>query len=548
MPSYHTRRSRDLDTILLQEPTKKQRIQGNEQDDTQSPHEAARPASPRPAGSTGDRPAQPTLPPLHPTSRPSYLDKAAAIERLPLPHLVWRYKEWRLSGSPHDLCCRVCGLPDRLVSCHTCSFGFHWACKHDDWIRDPLNRWFCPTCARYEWHISPPSASPPASPKPPPDPGPGLEGRREINPETRAADRITQSFVAVNAGSRVSGRVLARDGAPQVADRGTQSFVAVNAGPRASGRVLGDGSAAPAATTASGTRLLEQSPGSGVVEVERVAAVAPAPAPGGSSNGEGAAGSVSGAVREDVRARGGGDGSLGGELVRGVVEPHNQPQQQRPQEPPPIYEARGSGIGLSRAIQHEQQHQQKDHQHHQEHHRDYQNQRNHQRNNHNQAGQHQQQEAPPIYEAREPGTRVPSTHRQDGGGAATTQRHREPRSSALSSEVEDSVSVIYRELESVPALRKQNEQLREERTRLLEGLTICDQEILYLQRQMGTRPSEVEVQRLKDYVARLDRMVLELREENAALKSDLKVVEEQAAAAKESLNNEWRGKLARLMQ
>jgi septal ring factor EnvC (AmiA/AmiB activator) len=130
----------------------------------------------------------------------------------------------------------------------------------------------------------------------------------------------------------------------------------------------------------------------------------------------------------------------------------------------------------------------------------------------------------------------------------TPQNPQEPRFSTLSREVENSVYVIYCELESVQALRQQNEQLRGDRARLLDGLTMSDNEISRLQRQLDSRPPDGELERLQDHVGRLNTTLEELREENEALKTDLKTAEEQAVAAKESLDTEWKEKLARLMQ
>jgi chromosome segregation ATPase len=113
--------------------------------------------------------------------------------------------------------------------------------------------------------------------------------------------------------------------------------------------------------------------------------------------------------------------------------------------------------------------------------------------------------------------------------------------------VEDSISVIYRELESVQSLRKEVEQLSEEKDRLMQGIRIRDHDISYLNRQLESRPLDTEVQRLREHAKRLDGIVRDLREENAALKTYVRTAEEQAAAANEALN-EWKGRLATLMQ
>ena len=139
----------------------------------------------------------------------------------------------------------------------------------------------------------------------------------------------------------------------------------------------------------------------------------------------------------------------------------------------------------------------------------------------------------------------PSATRQEGPPA--TRRHRKSRFSTLPREVEDSVSVIYRELESIHSLRKQVAELHLEKARLLQIIKIRDQDISALSRQMESRVPDAELERLKASAAELDSVILDLRKENAALKTDLRTAGEQAAAANEYLN-EWKEKLAMLMQ
>jgi chromosome segregation ATPase len=158
-----------------------------------------------------------------------------------------------------------------------------------------------------------------------------------------------------------------------------------------------------------------------------------------------------------------------------------------------------------------------------------------------------QQQPPSVSEARESELRLPSIKHQEGDSTATTRRTRKSRFSSLSSEVDDAISIIYRELDSVQSLRKEIEQLSEEKERLMQGIKIRDHDILYLNRQLESRPPDAEVRRLKDDVKRFDGVVRDLREENASLKTNLRAAEESAAAANQTLN-EWKKRLATLMQ
>ncbi|KAL4778642.1 hypothetical protein BJX76DRAFT_128186 [Aspergillus varians] len=96
---------------------------------------------------------------------PAYPDTVATPDRRSISALALRYKEWRQHGSVHDKHCAVCLRKGRLEPCHTCSLSFHVSCFPRGWIRDSMKRWFCPSCVKNEWHISPPSLTPPASPK-----------------------------------------------------------------------------------------------------------------------------------------------------------------------------------------------------------------------------------------------------------------------------------------------------------------------------------------------------------------------------------------------
>ncbi|KNG86961.1 hypothetical protein ANOM_004189 [Aspergillus nomiae NRRL 13137] len=130
-------------------------------------------------------------------------------------------------------------------------------------------------------------------------------------------------------------------------------------------------------------------------------------------------------------------------------------------------------------------------------------------------------------------------------------RGRKPRFATLSSEVERSLSLIYRELESATLLKRQIEQLQVENSRYQQIIKIHDQDLIALRRGIGNpRVSDGELQSLKATAGQYDTVLQELNEsraENVTLAENLKAAKDETAKTNTVLD-EWKGKLARLIQ
>ncbi|KAB8259455.1 hypothetical protein BDV32DRAFT_150336 [Aspergillus pseudonomiae] len=124
-------------------------------------------------------------------------------------------------------------------------------------------------------------------------------------------------------------------------------------------------------------------------------------------------------------------------------------------------------------------------------------------------------------------------------------RGRKSRFATLSSEVEASPSLIYRELESATLLKRQIERLQEENSRYQQITKIRDQDLIDLRREIGNpRVWDGELQSLKAKAGQDNTALKELNESRA---ENLKAAKEETAKANAALD-EWKGKLARLMQ
>ncbi|PYI34963.1 hypothetical protein BP00DRAFT_389081 [Aspergillus indologenus CBS 114.80] len=97
--------------------------------------------------------------------RISWPDTLAALEREPIASQIQRHKQWKRDGSIHETYCRVCFREKNLEPCLTCRLAFHTECLPTGWIRDTDHHMFCSVCVRRDWHISPPTLTPPASPR-----------------------------------------------------------------------------------------------------------------------------------------------------------------------------------------------------------------------------------------------------------------------------------------------------------------------------------------------------------------------------------------------
>ena len=130
------------------------------------------------------------------------------------------------------------------------------------------------------------------------------------------------------------------------------------------------------------------------------------------------------------------------------------------------------------------------------------------------------------------------------------KRQRKSRFATLSSEVDASLAVLYRELESVASLKAQIEDLQIQNTQYLQTIKIRDNNMAVLRRDLDVRKAEYEeLVRLRANTSQHDTLRKEmedLKSRNAQLEADLQVSREQTAAAQE-LVNDWKGKLSQLI-
>lgn len=134
--------------------------------------------------------------------------------------------------------------------------------------------------------------------------------------------------------------------------------------------------------------------------------------------------------------------------------------------------------------------------------------------------------------------------------SSAPRRHRKSRFSTLGEDVDASLAVLYRQLESIPILKKQIQELQMKNAEYLQMVKIRDQNMISLRSQIDIQYlSSQEIEKLRKSSAELEKANAELkdlREKYAALESELQVSREQATNATEMMN-EWKGKLAQLL-
>ncbi|OJJ99016.1 hypothetical protein ASPACDRAFT_17429, partial [Aspergillus aculeatus ATCC 16872] len=130
------------------------------------------------------------------------------------------------------------------------------------------------------------------------------------------------------------------------------------------------------------------------------------------------------------------------------------------------------------------------------------------------------------------------------------RRNRKSRYTNLPADVDASLNVLYRELESNASLRLENEDLREENLRCQQIIKIRDMSLTALRREVEyRRSSEQEMQTLRATAAQLEsarKEVQELRARNEALEAELERSRLEAAEAKEMVSD-WKAKLSTLL-
>lgn len=107
------------------------------------------------------------------------------------------------------------------------------------------------------------------------------------------------------------------------------------------------------------------------------------------------------------------------------------------------------------------------------------------------------------------------------------RRQRKSRYSTLAADVDLALATIYREVESIPLLRSQIEDLRSENAQQSQTIKIYEQNLIALRR---------EIERLKTHATNSEsasKELDELRERNSSLEAELQLSMQQSAAAKE---------------
>ncbi|CAH0054555.1 unnamed protein product [Clonostachys solani] len=97
------------------------------------------------------------------------------------------YKTWKRSGAPYDEFCFACKKSDDIHPCLTCRRQYHESCRPKGSITvlgGLAQGWYCDICVVRNWHMKPPTLTPPASP--PPETSRAAEevesGRRDVHP------------------------------------------------------------------------------------------------------------------------------------------------------------------------------------------------------------------------------------------------------------------------------------------------------------------------------------------------------------------------------
>ncbi|KAL4994273.1 hypothetical protein BDV10DRAFT_177235 [Aspergillus recurvatus] len=130
------------------------------------------------------------------------------------------------------------------------------------------------------------------------------------------------------------------------------------------------------------------------------------------------------------------------------------------------------------------------------------------------------------------------------------KRQRTSRFVTLSSDVDASLGVIYRELESAASLKLQIEELQNKIRESAQMIKLRDNSIAILRRDLEKyRADDSELARLGEKAVRYDEVkkeMDELKRKNELLEVELRNSREETATA-QGLVNDWKGKLAQLL-
>ncbi|KAH8705598.1 hypothetical protein BGW36DRAFT_353999 [Talaromyces proteolyticus] len=107
-----------------------------------------------------------TWDPASGVARPSLEVLVDAYSKIPIESQIKSYQNWRRHGSVHDDYCMTCNRPrtQSLVPCYTCRRSFHDDCMPAGSLYNEQRQWFCLVCVQRNWHVEPPTVTPPASP------------------------------------------------------------------------------------------------------------------------------------------------------------------------------------------------------------------------------------------------------------------------------------------------------------------------------------------------------------------------------------------------
>ncbi|RAK96662.1 PHD finger protein [Aspergillus ibericus CBS 121593] len=132
----------------------------------------------------------------------------------------------------------------------------------------------------------------------------------------------------------------------------------------------------------------------------------------------------------------------------------------------------------------------------------------------------------------------------------SARRPRKSRYMSLPSDVDASLNVLYRELESNSTLRLEIEELRRENARHLQTIKIRDLSLMALRRDLeSSRCLDQEYEKLRENAVQLEnakKELEELRARNGALEAELQIAREAGAEAR-ALVDDWKGKLSQLL-
>ncbi|OGM43168.1 hypothetical protein ABOM_008864 [Aspergillus bombycis] len=156
----------------------------------------------------------------------------------------------------------------------------------------------------------------------------------------------------------------------------------------------------------------------------------------------------------------------------------------------------------------------------------------------------------PVREASSNNDDIDVSGNTQPGVSQPPRRQRKSRYMSLPSEIDASLNVLYRELESSAALRLEIESLRNENARCVQTIQIRDLSLMALRRELEHRRfSEQELERLQANAAQLEnanKELQELRAKNESLEAELQISRESAKEAK-AMVDDWKAKLAVLI-